>query len=100
LDSKGLYAGNQDRPAFTWDQVAGATLSRGKRRSSVTVVLKEGETLNTQGLPHPWLETFLGRPTDRDFAFTNMDTSLDLGTFLDLIGPYFHTYGGSNLSES
>ena len=96
---EGVYLGNQPEPAFTWDQVKGATLARGKRRSSVVVVLDDPGALNRAGLLPDWLATFLGRPTDKDLALTNMDTAVDLATFLDLIGPYFHTYGGDALKE-
>ncbi len=99
LGKEGLFLGTQTSPAFTWDQVRGATLVRGKRRSAVAVVLSQDQRLNTDGLMPDWLATFLGRPTDRDLALTNMDTTLDLATFLDLIGPYFHTYGPGTPKE-
>lgn len=99
LSKEGLFLGDQPEPAFTWGQVRGATLSRGKRRSSVTVVLEADARLNTAGLLPDWVATFLGRPTDKDFAFTNMDTTLDLATFLDLIGPYFLNYGPGTPKE-
>ena len=99
LTPQGLFIGRQDQSAFTWDQVRGATLSRGKRRSSITVVLIEGAQLHRPGLLNPWLASFLGRPTDRDLALTNMDTKLDWATFLDLIGPFFHTYGPGGIND-
>lgn len=100
LRPEGLYVGDQGEPAFAWDQVSGATVVRGKRRSSLIVVLDETEALNPAGLLPSWLAMFLGRPTDADLALTNMDTALDLKTFLDLIGPYFHTYGPVGIKET
>ena len=95
----GLYMGDQAIPAFTWDQVKGATLMRGKRRSSVAVILADNTAFNTAGLLPSWLATFLGRPTDKDFALTNMDTSMPLGPFLDLIQTHLDTYGQIKLAN-
>lgn len=99
LNDTGLFIGDQSVPAFTWGQVRGATLVRGKRRSAVAVILEDPQALNTAGLMPAWRATFLGRPTDRDIPLTNMDTNLGLEEFLDLIGPYFHTYGPQSISE-
>ena len=99
LSKEGLFLGDQAAPAFTWDQVRAATLIRGKRRSAVAVILEPGEQLNSAGLMPNWLASFLGRPTDPYLALTNMDTRVDLATFLDLIGPYFHRYGPGTPKE-
>ncbi len=92
LDATGLYLGEARVPAFTWRQVAGVTVSRGKRRSHLTVVLRIDANLHRQDLPPDWIATFLGRPVARDLALTPMDTAIDFAAFLDLIGPYFRTY--------
>jgi len=78
LTEEGLYIGAQSSPAFTWDQVKGATLMRGKRRSHITVVLVETATLNRAGLIPDFLAALLGRPSDRDVALSNMGTAMDL----------------------
>ena len=97
LDATGLYVGDTPVPAFTWPQVAGVTLSQGKRRSHLTVVLMADADLHRQGLLPDWLATFLGRPVARDLALTPMDTATNFATFLDLIGPYFRTYARQDI---
>lgn len=99
LNPRGVFLGDQATPAFTWGQVRGATLAQGKRRSALVIILENSEDLNLSGLHPSWLATFLGRPTDRDLALTNMDTPLDFKTFLDLIEPYLHTYGPQPLAK-
>ena len=96
---EGLYLGQQTAPAFHWDQVRGATLNRGKRRTGVTLVFYDRATINTAGLLPSWLAGFLGRPTDQDMALTNMDTSMALTPFLDLIQNHLDTYGQINLTN-
>lgn len=93
FDGQGVYLGDQPQPAFCWRDVKGATLARGKRRSAVAIVLNDDIELRDAGLLPPWLATFLGRPTDRDLALTNMDTTWQLQPFLDLIQGHLDTYG-------
>ena len=99
LNPHGLFLGNHTKPAFTWAQVRGATLARGKRRNALVIILENSAGFYPVDLYPRWLSTFLGRPTDRDLALTNMDTRLDFKTFLDLIEPYLNTYGPQPLAK-
>ena len=95
----GLYLGEQEAPAFLWKEVKGATLARGKRRSAVAIILNDEAGVNARGLLPAWLATFLGRPTDKDLALTNMDTTWKLQPFLDLIQHHLDTYGHTSLQK-
>ena len=99
LTAAGLFLGDAAEPAFSWDQVKGATLVRGKRRSAVAVILEDAGHLPSTDLLPSWQATALARPTERDISLTNVDTKLSLEVFLDLIGPYLRTYGQASLKE-
>lgn len=99
FDADGVYLGERQSPTVRWADVKGATLARGKRRSAVVLVLNEGAIVDAEGLLPVWLTTFLGRPTDKDFALTNMDTTWQLQPFLDLIQHHLDTYGSISLQK-
>lgn len=99
LTPEGLFYDSAQAPVFTWDQVRGATLVRGKRRSAVAVILDAADHLTSPDILPGWQATALARPVERDVTLTNVDTNLSLEMFLDLIAPYLHTYGQASLTE-
>ncbi|MGB0717926.1 MAG: hypothetical protein ACPGO7_01210 [Alphaproteobacteria bacterium] len=100
LTEEGVYFGNQSDPAFQWKEIQGARLVRGKRRSYVAIILKDGAKFNRAGILPDLIATFLGKPTDSGVVVSNVDTRIDFSTLLDLIRPFLRTYGLSELTES
>lgn len=98
--NEGVFFGNQADPAFQWREIQGASLVRGKRRSYIAIILKDGAKFNRAGILPDLIATFLGKPTDIGVVVSNVDTRLDFSTLLDLIRPFIHTYGLSELTES